>query len=344
MKATNQSVKSKLKSVPGRITGKLDETLTNKKIKKASIRVARHIILSRPVQSFIAYTKKISLPGFEKMPLYNVADYFFTGIQRGKIVTRAQSLAFSFFLAIFPATIFIFSLIPYIPIHNFQDKLLELIQGILPSNAFDSARSTIEDIINIPRGGLLSIGFVAALYFTTNGFMTMMRGFNSSFHVAESRSPWQQRKVAVILTLIMSVLVVISTVLIIFSEVATKYLVTHSILKNKTQIALLFVGKWTVVLSLFFSGISFLYHYAPAYKNRWKFITAGSTMATLFTILMSIGFAYFVNHFGRYNKIYGSIGTLVVIMLWVYFNSLILILGFELNASIENAKKQLRKK
>ena len=292
----------------------------------------------------MAYTKKIALPGFDKMPLYNVADFFFTGIQRGAIVTRAQSLAFSFFLAIFPATIFIFSLIPYIPIKNFQGKLLDLVQDMLPSYAFISARSTIEDIIKIPHGGLLSIGFAAALYFTTNGFMTMMRGFNSSYHVAETRSPWQQRKVAIILTFIISTLVLISTVLIIFSEATTKYLVSNSILKNKTQVALLLFGKWTVVLALFFTAISFLYYYAPSQKKRWRFITAGSTMATIFTIIMSIGFAYFVNHFGRYNKIYGSIGTLIVIMLWVYFNSLILILGFELNASIENAKKQLRKR
>ncbi len=284
------------------------------------------------------------LPGFDNMPVYYVADFFLTGILRGGIVTRAQALAFSFFLAIFPATIFLFSLIPYIPIHNFQEQLLDFIQGILPTNEFRGARNTIDDIIKIPRGGLLSIGFIAALYFTTNAFMTMMRGFNSSYHVIETRSPWKQRMVAVILTFILSTLVLISTLLIIFSEFATKYLVTHSILKTKTQITLLLIGKWSVVLALFFIGISFLYYYAPSQKKRWKFISAGSTLATLFTVIMSVGFAYFVNHFGNYNKIYGSIGTLIVIMLWIYFNSLILILGFELNASIENAKKQAGKK
>ena len=307
------------------------------------MKIARRIALSAPFQSFVRYTKHTALPGFEKLPIYYVADFFFTGIQRGRIVTRAQALAFSFILAIFPATIFIFSLIPYIPIKGFQSELLEMIQGVLPSNAYTSVRSTIEDIVKIPHGGLLSLGFITALYFTTNGFMTMMRGFNSSYHVAETRSPWKQRLVAINLTLLMSILVLIATVLLIFGEQVTHYLARNSILKNRTQVALLLIGKWGVLLALFFIGISFLYYYAPSSNKRWRFITAGSTLATTFTILVSTGFAYFVNNFGSYNKIYGSIGTLIVIMLWVYFNSLILILGFELNASIDNAKKKHRK-
>ena len=340
----NNPVSKNKNTIRSEISENTEEKLSKQKINKVSVRVAKHIAKSTPFRSFISYTKKIALPGFDKMPVYNVADFFFTGIQRGGIVTRAQALAFSFFLAIFPATIFLFSLIPYIPIPNFQEQLLDLIQGILPTNEFRGARNTIDDIIKIPRGGLLSIGFIAALYFTTNAFMTMMRGFNSSYHVIENRSPLKQRMVAVILTFILSTLVLISTLLIIFSEFATKYLVTHSILKTKTQITLLLLGKWSVVLALFFIGISFLYYYAPSQKKRWRFISAGSTLATLFTVIMSVGFAYFVNHFGNYNKIYGSIGTLIVIMLWIYFNSLILILGFELNASIENAKKQVGKK
>jgi membrane protein len=312
-------------------------------IKKSFLLLIRAIIFSQPFQSFVSYTKRVALPGFDNMPLYYVADFFFTGIQKGKIVTRAQALAFSFFLAIFPATIFLFSLIPYIPIRDFQDQLLALIKDILPANAFNSVRSTIEDIIKIPRSGLLSFGFIAALYFTTNGFMTMMRGFNTSYHVAETRSPFKQRLVAINLTLIISLLVLVSTLLIISSEGATHYLVKHSILKTKTQVAFLFLGKWAVIVALFFFAISFLYYYAPSKKKRWRFVSAGSTLATISAIIVSIGFAYFVNHFGRFNKIYGSIGTLIVIMLWMYFNSLILILGFELNASIENAKKRVVK-
>ena len=304
-------------------------------------RVVKKALFSAPIKSLTNYSKRVALPGFEGMPIYNVADFFFTGIQRGSIVTRAQSLAFSFFLAIFPATIFLFSLIPYVPIQNFQDQLLLLIRNLLPHNAYESTRETIEDIIRHQRGGLLSLGFAFALYFTTNGFMALMRGFNSSYHEQEKRSPWKRRIVAVVLTMILSVLLIVATVLIIFSEVTFKYLVKKAILKSKTQVVLILLGKWIVVFALFFFAISFLYYYAPAVRKKWKFISAGSTFATILTIILSIGFAFFVNNFGQYNKVYGSIGTLIVILLWIYFNSLILLLGFELNASIDRAKNKV---
>ncbi len=303
--------------------------------------VTKKVVFSAPIRSVVTSSKRVALPGFEGIPVYNVLDFFFTGIQRGSIVTRAQSLAFSFFLAIFPATIFLFSLIPYMPIHNFQDQLLLLIQNFLPKNAYESTRETIEDIIKHQRGGLLSLGFVFALYFTTNGFMALMRGFNSSYHEQEKRTPAKRRTVALILTLILSVLLIVATTLIIGSEVAFKYLVQQHILKTKTQVILILFGKWIVVFALFFFAISFLYYYAPSAKKKWRFVSAGSTFATVLTIMLSIGFAFFVNNFGQYNKVYGSIGTLIVILLWIYFNSLILLLGFELNASIDMAKSKV---
>ena len=306
-------------------------------------KIVRSIVYSSPVRSFVNYTKRVALPGFDGLAVYDVSDFFFTGIQRGGIKTRAQSLAFSFFLALFPAIIFLFSLIPYVPLHDFQDQLLELIKNVLPNNAYDATRSTIEDIIKHQRSGLLSVGFLLALYFTSNGFMALMKGFNSSYHVSESRTPWQRRRAALVLTLILSVLLIVATILIIFGEIATRHLVHQHILKTKTQVGLLLFSKWIIVLALFFFAISFLYYYAPSVRKRWRFISAGSTFATVLSILASVGFAYFVNNFGQYNKLYGSIGTLIVIMLWIYFNSLILILGFVLNASIDNAKKQVRR-
>lgn len=316
------------------------KVLSPKKLLKKS---KKHLVNSRPVSFLINQSKQIALPGFDGIAIYDVADFFFTGIQRGSVVMRAQSLAFSFFLAIFPAIIFLFSLIAYVPISGMQNDVMTLIRDILPNEAYKWTKSTIEDIIRIQRGGLLSFGFLLALYFTTNGFMTMMRGFNASYHIAETRSPLQQRLTATVLTFLLSVLVVFSTTIILISESATHFLVQHHILKSKTQVTMLLLGKWTVVLGLFFFGISFLYYYAPAVKKRWRFVSAGSTFATLLSILFSTGFAYFVNNFGRYNTVYGSIGTIIVIMLWIYFNSLSLILGFELNASIENAKRKIKK-
>ena len=158
--------------------------MAGKKLQRASVEIVKYFGDTPAVRSFIDYTKRVALPGFDNMPIYYVAD-------------------FSFFLAVFPATIFLFSLIPYIPIKNFQNELLNIIEGVLPSAAFASARTTITDIVKIQHSGLLSIGFLTALYFTTNGFMTMMRGFNSSYHASETRSPFRQRMVAIVLTFIL---------------------------------------------------------------------------------------------------------------------------------------------
>jgi membrane protein len=303
-------------------------------------RIVRVLAYSPPVTAFVGFTKRLVIPGFDGLPLYDVADFFFTGIHKGSIKTRASSLAFSFFLALFPAIIFLFTLIPYIPIQNFQDQLLELIRNVLPSNAYESTRDTIEDIVKHQRRGLLSLGFLLALYFTSNGFMAMIKGFNTSYHVVESRGPWRRRGAALVLTFILSVLVMLATVLIVFGQTTSKYFVKKHIIKNATQLHIVASTRWAIILALILFSISFLYYYGPAVKKRWKLFSAGSTLATALTICTSIGFAYYVNNFANYNKLYGSIGTLIVVMLWIYFNSVILILGFELNASIDNAKRR----
>lgn len=306
-------------------------------------RILRAILFSPPVRLVVNYSKRVALPGFDNIPIYDVADFFFTGIQRGSIVMRAQSLAYSFFLAIFPSIIFVFSLIAYVPIDGLQQDVLILVQKVLPKEAFHWAEQTIKDIVNIQRGGLLSFGFLTTLYFMTNGFMTMMRGFNSSYHIAETRSPWRQRLTALAITLLLTSLTVIATTIFFLSRQSIEFLAQHHILKSKTTLGMLLLGNWIMILALIFFAISLLYYYAPAVKKRWRFISPGSTFATLLSVVFSTGFAYFVNNFGRYNKVYGSIGTIIVVMLWIYFNSLSLILGFELNASIENAKRQVKK-
>jgi membrane protein len=306
--------------------------------------VARSVVFSSPFRNFIAWSRRFALPGFDGTPVYYVADFFFTGLHKGSLNTRATALAFSFLMALFPSVIFLFSLIPFVPIPNFQDQLLDLIRNVLPDNAYRATRTTIEDIVKHQHGGLLSFGFFFALYFTTNGFMALMNGFNSSYHATERRSVWKRRQVAFVLTFIMSFLLILATLLIVFSEIAIRFLTREHIIRNKTQVILLLAGKWVVVLAVFFLAISFLYYYGPSVKKRWRFVSAGSTFASLLSIGTSLGFAFFVNNFGRYNTIYGSIGTLIVIMLWIYFNSYILLLGFELNASIDNARKhQLNK-
>lgn len=280
--------------------------------------------------------KKIILPGFQKMPLYDVLIFFLKGMQKGSLPMRASAVSFSFFLAMFPSIIFVFTLIPYIPIENFQEKLLGLLEAFMPHNAYEATKDTIMDIVTNQRGGLLSIGFLTALYFSTNGFNALITAFNTTYHEIETRTPFQQRLVSILLVFISTTLLTIAIGLIIGSELALNFIFE----KGQLSYYLILGGRWVILFGLFYSLISFTYFLGPSRKTRWRFASAGSMFATVLSVVMSVGFAYYVNHFGQYNKLYGSIGTLIVILLWIYFNSLVVLLGFELNASIHQAKQQ----
>ena len=295
------------------------------------------------VKSFIALSKRWTPRAFDGAPMHDVGILFFRGIYNGALNARASSVAFNFFLALFPGIIFLFTLIPYVPVHNFQNELLDMLGSILPHNAYQATKSTLEDIIKHQRGGLLSLGFVLALYFSTNGINSMMDAFNECYHVVETRSALKQRVISIFLTIIITILIVFSTVLLIFSESVFSYLLKLGILKDAFIYYLLLIGQWVVVIGMFLFGISILYFFAPAKRKSKGIITTGAVVATILVLLTSMGFAYFVNNFGKYNKLYGSIGTLIVILLWIYFNSLILLIGFELNASITMAKKTMKK-
>lgn len=291
------------------------------------------ILAIKPVAKSIALSRKLIIPGFEGIPLYDVLVFFINGLQNGAITIRAASLAFNFFLALFPSIIFLFTLIPYIPIEGFQIELFEILHNMMPKSAFEAAEETIADIIQNQHGGLLSIGFFSALIFSTNGFNAMIEAFNSSSHSVGSRSMIKQRLIAFLLVIITTVLLITAIALIIFSE----FVLSRFVMSGVSYYAIV-VGRFIILFGLFFSIISFFYYIGPARSHKWKFISAGSTFATLVSLLLSWGFGYYVNNFAKYNKLYGSIGTLIVVLLWLYFNSIVLLLGFELNASIKSAK------
>jgi membrane protein len=297
----------------------------------------KRLIKFKFIHNSIIASRKIILPGFEGVSLYVVTKFFFQGIQNGTLNIRAKSLAFSFFLALFPSIIFLFTLIPYIPIQDFQDSLFNLLQTLLPRSAFVATEDTIADIIKNQHGGLLSIGFISALYFSTNGFNAMMTAFNETFHEIETRSVFKQRLISLLLVIITTLMVSIAIALIIVSEIGLQHLIS----RDKVVYYTILFGKWIVLIGLCFCFISFNYYLGPKQKKGFHFFSPVSILATILTIITSVLFAYYVNNFGNYNKLYGSIGTLIVIMLWIYINSLILLLGFDLNASILTAKKGL---
>lgn len=287
--------------------------------------------------------KKISLPFFEGVPLYDVALFFWRSMDRGSITTRASAIAFSFFIAFFPFIIFLFTLIPFIPIDNFQNELLILIQDLVPPSTYGTIENTVEDIITQPRGDLLSFGFFAALIFSTNGLASMMSAFDATIHSIHRRSWISQRITAIYLLIILSVMLTIVIALLTSGQLFIQYLMDNQILRDHFVVFLLTFGKWLVILALLFFTFSFLFYMAPAKKTKWRFISAGGTLSTILSVLAFMGFTYYINKFNQYNTLYGSIGTLLIILLLMYVMSLILLLGFELNVSIHQAQKRKRK-
>lgn len=293
---------------------------------------------TRFVRKAIHATRKIILPGFDGLPLYDVLVFFVKGLIDGAVTTRASSVAFKFFIALFPAIIFMFTLIPYIPVHDFQATLLGTISGAIPENFYAIVESTIEDIIMRQHSGALSIGFVLTLYFASNGILGMITAFNSTTHSIETRGIVKQYMISIVLVLILFMIVLISVASIIGGTAILDYLREQGIFTNTLVYFLIKFTKWIVVVLMLFFAVSFIYYLAPARRAHFRFISAGSTLATLLFLLTTLGFNFYVNQFANYNVLYGSIGTLIVIMMWFYFNSLVLIVGFELNASIAGAR------
>ena len=290
-------------------------------------------------ESILVKAKRITLPGLDGMALYDVMVFFWRSIVDGALSTRASAIAFSFFVALFPLIIFLFTLIPFIPVDNFQDELFLLIKDMVPAGAFDAIEETVNNILKVKQGDLLSLGFFMALIFSTNGFASMMTAFDASLHSFERRTWLGQRVIALLLLVIMSVLLTVAIALITYGQHFINYMVANGYLKDHFTIIVLSISKWIVILFLFFVANSFLYYLAPAKKTKWRFISAGGTLSTVLSILTFLGFTYYINRFGQYNKLYGSIGTLLVILLLMYLMSMILLIGFELNASINEAVK-----
>ena len=280
-------------------------------------------------------TQTITLPLFDGLSLYDVAIFFWKGIYEGAVTSRAASISFSFFLALFPGVIFVFTLIPFIPIEGFQHELFRLLRDVLPPNSFDAAYSTITDILTIKRGDLLGITVAAALFFATNGTLALIGNFGQTIHRLNVRGFWSQYLAAFWLTLALALLLIGGIAVLALGEVWIPTLIPGD---NGVWITAL--ARWMVLLGLVLFAISLLFYYGPMRSAPWRFISPGALLATVLVWLTSYLFGIYVTDFSRYNQFYGSIGTLMIIQLWIYVNAIGLIIGFELNASMARAKNR----
>ena len=280
--------------------------------------------------------RHITLPGFEKVPLYDVFWFFVKGVQKGSLNIRASAIAFNFMLALGPGVIFLLALIPLLPITNFQQELLEVFHRVMPDNSYIAIESLLNEIFS-KHGGLPFFGLLVSLFFAWKGISGMLGAFNTTYHDIETRPWYSQRLVAVSLVFIFYMLIIIAALIMFFSKSWLERLLIGGYIRLNSTYYMFLAGKWVIIVVLTYFCISFMYFLAPRRRTKFRFFSAGSSLATFLTVVASLGFSYFVNHFAQFNKFFGSIGALIALMLWFNFNALTLLVGFELNASIKNA-------
>jgi membrane protein len=294
-------------------------------------------LIQLPVANWLIHkSKTTTLPGFSGIPIFQVVSFFIRQVQTIGMTERASAIAFNFVMAIPPATIFLFTLIPYLPItQSLQQELYKLIKDIIPGERNNAVLiNFLQDFINNPRNGLLSLGFILSLYFSSNAMMGIMRSFDKNYAGFKKRSNWQRRKAALRLTALLYVFVMASLVALIAREVVLEWLG----IENATLRALLSNLRWSVIFLLFFGCISSIYRLAPSVHKKWKLINPGSIVATSLMLITSGALSWWVANFSNYNQLYGSISTVLIIMILIFINSLILLIGFELNVSIYSLK------
>ncbi|WP_372473433.1 YihY/virulence factor BrkB family protein [Capnocytophaga sp. ARDL2] len=284
------------------------------------------------IKNVVALTKNINLPGMKGLKLYDLLELYIYGIIKGTFSYRAGAIAFSFFLALFPFALFLLNLIPYIPVDNFQDEFLHFVEENVPPTTFGAIESILVDIMNNSYQPLLSWGGIMTIFFMANGMNTIIGGFESSYHLSITRNFFKQYLVAAILSVVLCFFFVLSLAL---------YFSVGFILQEFSEYKILLnLFRYAFLMIMFLIGISTLYKFSAKETMQLAFISSGSIFTTLLVGASSYGFGIYVIYFSKYNELYGSIGTLLVIMIYIWLNCLILLLGFDLNATIFKLKQK----
>lgn len=270
--------------------------------------------------------------------LYDIIVNLIDKIMVYDIDQRATSVAFSFTLSAFPALISLFTLIPYIPVANLQAQIMDFLREIMPSGIYVEAQSTIIDIISRPRRDILSVGFILTIVTSTNGMVSLMRSFDILYMEVENRGFLRTRIVAFMLTLLLAVVLFVTVVLLVIGDRVMEVINDWNIIRQAWIIILVNVTRYGITFAALVIGVSLIYRFAPNKIVRLSFINIGAMIASALIVLSTFGFSYYLSSFGTYNKLYGSIGSMIALMVWIYLISLILIFGFEINASIVTTK------
>lgn len=252
---------------------------------------------------------------------------------------RANAISYSFIIAFVPAVLFLFTLIPYIPIADLHESLMKTLQEVIPDEAFILLQSTIEDIITNQQTGLLSISFLISLYFASSGVIAIMNAFNQSSHYIESRSYIKKQLIALLLVFILALNMIVSGATLAISSIILYFIEGKGLISDNFTLFLLTTGQWIIILLTSLIAFSCIYYLAPAKRRIFPFFSPGSILASFLSVVTFKLFTIFIENFTNYNKFYGSLGAMIMIIVWIDITALMILIGYELNASIYMAKQ-----
>lgn len=305
----------------------------------------RWLFKFNPGVRLVTWMKHIRFSRHENVSLYRIIKILFQNLKDDDILDRANGVAFNFILAIFPTIIFVFTLLPYgtafFPSLN-TESVMAFVGDQIPESMYSAIRTTIEEILERKQGGLLSFGVIFAIFLSTNGMMALMRAFNACYRTNENRGALKMRIIATALTFTMAIALFLAVVLLIVGQLALEYALEHLpefswLDVDSFTIFLLFACRFIALFIAFFLAISCVYYFGPAIHYNWRFFSVGSTIATLLSLAVSYGFSFYITNFGTYNKVYGSIGALIALMILVQLITIVLLIGYEINISVHDA-------
>jgi membrane protein len=281
--------------------------------------------------------KKLILPGFDGLSIYDLIEIYVIGIIKGTFSARASAISWSFFLSLFPFLLFLLNLIPYVPIDGFEENFFEFIKGALPNQSSDFFSGIFEDIASIPRGGLLSTVFVLSILFMTNGVNAVFSGFEYSYHVTLNRNFVRQYVVALGVSIIVASLLLITVIGTLYFSYLVDDLNKMGVVDD--TVFWLTLGKYALFVFMIFVIIATLFYFGTSEGKQNKFFSPGAFMTTFLIIITTYLFGVYIDNFSNYNQLYGSIGAMLILMLYIWLNANLVLLGFELNASLNQLRK-----
>ena len=285
------------------------------------------------------FLRSLSPWGVEGMNLYDVFRFFGLGLINGSVSIRAASISFRLLLAFFPAMILLLSVLPHTPLET--NDVMDALLLFFPGETVSLFELTVNDLLEKSHVSILSIGFVLTVIYASSSVNAILAGFNASYLLEKKGSPMLYYLISLFLLVILVAMLGIAVLLIGFSGQGLTWLSNNNWLPGEL-VPWLNIARWTMSLILVYFSVSILYHFGNPDRDKWRTFTPGATMTTILIVLLSVGLGAFITYLDSYNRLYGSLGTFLLLLVWVNANSSILLLGFEFNVSVHKARNEAR--